>query len=141
MLKKVVIAALATTIALPAVAQAVSQGDQMLSRIEGVQPGSLSTAELVELSAARGPDGDLFTAEQLVKTADNGTATRAAYGASEQVSAGRAQLAAQLGVNPADFSLSQLVRLNDAVKENDATTVRAIFQDAGVNAPATTILR
>ena len=51
------------------------------------------------------------------------------------------QLAGQLDVNPADFTLSQLIRLNDAAQENDRVVVAAILDEAGVDTPAYQVLR
>ncbi|WP_108484458.1 hypothetical protein [Oceaniglobus ichthyenteri] len=63
--------AAASAVALPAVAQNVNAGTAQLSRTLGVEPGTLSLAQLVQLDQARREGGVAgnFKAEQILKSA------------------------------------------------------------------------
>jgi hypothetical protein len=78
-----------------------SQGDTQLANTLGVTPGAYSLSDLIALQDAR-KDGDAEAAKAIL-----GHDVTAADGAGT-VTPGKAALAAQLGVNPADYSLSQL---------------------------------
>lgn len=69
-----------------------------------VAPGQYSLTELTRLRQAQ-IDGDRETAQYILSGA-NRAATEAT-----STNAGKAQIAAQLGVNPADYSLAQLVAM------------------------------
>ena len=83
----------------------LSAGDVQLSRIAGVEPGLYSTSELVRLIDAQ-RDND----SELVRFITSG-ADRQSADAASSVSPGEAQLAAILGVNPADYTLAELSQL------------------------------
>ena len=84
----------------------LSAGDVQLSRIAGVEPGLYSTSELVRLIDAQ-RDND----SELVRFITSG-ADRQSADESLVVSPGKAQLAALLGVNPAEYTLAELVQLS-----------------------------
>ena len=82
-----------------------ASGNAGIAQIEAelrVAPGQLSPTELSRLTEAR-RDGDTTTEAAILSGA-----TRAVSDASS-LNAGKVQIAAQLGVNPTDYSLSQLV--------------------------------
>lgn len=90
----------------------LSAGDVQLSRLAGVEPGLYSTSELVRLiDAQRDNDSDL------VRFITSG-ADRQSADAASAVSPGKAQLAALLGVNPAEYTLAELVQLSDDATDN-----------------------
>lgn len=76
-----------------------------LAKLAGVQPGSLSAADLVNLKQAR-KEND---AEQVAYIISG--VAHAAPVAADVVTPGKAQLAALVGVNPAAYTLSQLTEL------------------------------
>lgn len=84
-----------------------ASGNAGIAQIEAqlrVAPGQFSATELSRLTEAR-RSGDTTTEAAILSGA-----TRAVSDAAS-LNAGKVQLAAQLGVNPADYTLSQLVGL------------------------------
>lgn len=140
MFKKLAIAALAATVALPVAAQTVPQGNTMLSQIEGVEPGVYSVADLTRIGEARKESSQAYEVDYILNSAGQDYVSRSTADMSV-TTPGREQLANLLNVNAADFSLSQLVQLQDAVKHNDSTTVTAILQSAGVTTPTSQVIR
>lgn len=65
-------------------------------------------------------------------------AVMASAGFAQSINPGVAQLAAQAGVNPANYSQAQIVELINAQRDNDSTTVNAILAQgkSGVTASA-----
>ena len=81
----------------------VSQGDAQLARIVGVEPGAYTTEELIRLKAAQDANDDEAIDFILSGEArDTGSSTGV-------VTPGKAQLAANIGVNPANYPLAELV--------------------------------
>ncbi|WP_226782857.1 hypothetical protein [Oceaniglobus trochenteri] len=135
-----------SVVAVPAVAQTYSQGHIQLARSVGVAPGTLTTAQLIELDQAQSEGGaagrakaeyilqsagaeristsnaedrgrailleraqhenNEFLIDQLKKDVANNTASDLG-----SVSPGKAQLAASLNVDPAEFTTAELVAL------------------------------
>ena len=83
----------------------VSAGDAQLARIAGVEPGLYTTAELVRLIDAQ-RDNDNEEVDFILSGTNRATETP-----SSVVSPGKAQLAAGLGLNPADYTLAELSKL------------------------------
>ncbi|NGQ89589.1 hypothetical protein G5V65_01670 [Rhodobacter sp. HX-7-19] len=80
-------------------------GDAQLAAAAGVEPGEYSASELQRLIRAR-EDGD--TAEiRFILSGDS----RRAPNPAEVVTPGEAQLAASIGVDPAQYTLAELVAL------------------------------
>lgn len=93
-------AALAVTLALPAVAN-----DAQLAASLGVEPGAYTTAELIQLSNAMSDDNAIAIRHILQDGPETvSTQNRSANG-------GNAQLAAYLGVNPADYTTAELAAM------------------------------
>lgn len=142
MFRKTAIAALVIAAAAgAATAQTATPGNVMLSNLQDVTPGTYTIAELIQLGNVRS-EGDSRVAENYILNQTAGSVTgRANTAGVYAANAGANQLAAKLGVDASAFTLPQLIQLDNAVQENDRTTIRAIFQDAGVTAPASVILR
>jgi hypothetical protein len=79
-------------------------GDRQLAAQAGVNAEDYTTAELVSLNEALRA-GKFEVAEAIIS---HGGKNR-----TDAITAGRAQLAAQAGVNPADYTVPQLVALNN----------------------------
>ncbi len=112
MFKTILPAAIAALIAAPALAS-----DQLAAQL-GVAPGTYSTAELIQLSRAI-EENDHQRIRQI--TGSSVTSTQ-----SVGISAGHAQLASQLGVDPASYSVNELIVLRRALEENDSVTVNRL---------------
>lgn len=107
-----------------------------LARSVGEAPGRLGIDELAALDAAQSEANADHVARFI-----SGGGLRADTGDSRGSGAARAQIAAALNLDAADFTLAQLVRLDLAAQENDAFTIRAILDEAGVARSAGDILR
>jgi hypothetical protein len=83
----------------------VSAGDVQLARIAGVEPGLYSTAELSRLIDAQ--RNDRSDEVNFILSGENRTAAADA----SVVTPGEAQIAAFLGVNPAEYTLAELTAL------------------------------
>lgn len=116
-------------VAVPAVAQSVSPGEAQLAYSVGVEPGTLSLSQLIQLDQAQREGGasGTATAAWILKSANGQGYTAGSDRVSRElprgntslggaVNQGNAQLAASLGVNPADYTTSELVEL--AVQDN-----------------------
>ncbi|MFQ6548007.1 hypothetical protein AADZ90_008605 [Aestuariibius sp. 2305UL40-4] len=112
MFKILLPAAVAALIAAPALAS-----DQLAAQL-GVAPGTYSTSELIQLSRAV-QDNDHQRIRQITGGAVPSTQ-------SVGISAGHAQLAAQLGVDPASYSVNELIVLRRALEDNDSVTVNRL---------------
>lgn len=91
------------------VAQAqTNPGVAQLAGLAGVSADGFTQAQLIQLIEAQ-RDGDTDTVNFILsqRGADVGRADTAGFGSS----AGKAQLAAQAGVNPDDYSLAELIAL------------------------------
>lgn len=82
---------------------APSDGAKQLAAIEGVSANQFSVSQIIRLSDADF-DNDLILAQEISRE----NSAIAPVG----ISAGRAQLAATLGVNAADYTLAELVQLD-----------------------------
>jgi hypothetical protein len=151
MTRTLTLSALALAVTLPATAFAQAAGTSQLAAQLGVDAERYSAAELVSLRAElednnregvnlilRNAGSDLTYDELAAGLRDNGTnpATGVADVLSpEQVAAendAKAQLAGPLNVDPADFTLNELVALRTEQANGDESAIRAILKDAGV---------
>lgn len=90
----------------------LSAGDVQLSRIAGVEPGLYTTSELVRLIDAQRDNNT-----EVVDFILSGTNREGDQPASA-VTPGEAQLAASLGLDPADYTLTELGKLyTDSITE------------------------
>ena len=122
MVAKTVLAVLALTVAAPAFA---NSGADQLALSLGVQPGALTASELSQLqSAVNDDDQDRV---QFILNRAAGKVTRADTSDAGFVNAGKAQIAAQVGVDAAAFSTNDLIRLQDAIRSNDREEVAFIL--------------
>jgi hypothetical protein len=83
----------------------VSLGKSQMAASLGVNAADFSLAELVQLQQARSDNDPL--AEAFILSGQN----RESRGANGAVSRGKAQIAATLGLNPAEYSLHELVAI------------------------------
>ncbi len=107
----IALTAAALTLAAPALAE------PQLARSLGVEPGAYTNVELIQLRRAIEENDD-----QLIELITGGDVARTVNGAS----AGQAQLARSLGVEPGAYSTSDLIALRSALEENDDQRVRDI---------------
>ncbi len=85
-------------------------GSAQLAASVGVEPGVYTTAELVALKSAM--DSDDQSAVRFIKANPGGSDTSFVVSSKgSEISGGRAQLAASLGVDASDYSVAQLTRL------------------------------
>ncbi|WP_349294666.1 hypothetical protein ABEB22_21110 (plasmid) [Thioclava sp. 'Guangxiensis'] len=105
-------AALALT-ASAGIASAQGAGHDQLAAQLGLDGAQFTTAELTTISAAR-RDGDAHEVAYFIDHDNRTQQTR------ETVSAGKAQLAAQLGVDPARYTLAELVTADSALRDDNA---------------------
>lgn len=125
----------ATVLALSA--PAFAGGADQLARSVGVAPGTYSLSQLTALKDAT--EANDFDRIALIKSNAAGsgeyatTASTSNYGNG----AGKTQLAAAAGVDASDYSLAELVALNDALSSDDHQRVNFIknggFQNDGEN--------
>lgn len=85
-----------------------SAGNVQRALALGVEPGRFTAVELSQLEVAK-RNGDTEVWKFILSGANRNTPASAAAGT---VSPGKAQLAASLGLNPAEYTLSELARLN-----------------------------
>ena len=141
--------AAASAAAIPAAAQTFTPGHIQLSRSVGVEPGTLTTSQLILLDAAQKEDGAAgrFKAQQILKNAGAERFSTSGNAVSDVnrsilledaqrennefliaqrskdvvnntgsdrgiVSPGKAQLAASLGLNAADYTTAELVAVD-----------------------------
>ena len=98
----------------------VTPGKAQLAAQLGVDPADFTTSELMGLDSARS-ENDYGTWKFII-SGDNRKVEKPGF-----VTPGKAQLAAQLGVNPADFTTSELIGLDSARSENDYGTWKFII--------------
>lgn len=94
----------------------VTDGEAQFARALGVEPGRLSVNELQRLDQAVRESEDV-TARHILSGETRGDVAEDA----SAVSAGEAQLAASLGVDPANYTLNELVQIQtrlDAADDN-----------------------
>ena len=116
-------AGLSLTAVLPAFADGVSAGDQQLAAYLGVPAGAYSTSELVALDAAKSAND----AQTYAYILDGGLSARVSTSNGASVSGGDAQLAASLGLEPGAYSVSDMIAIQDALRDGDTTTANAIL--------------
>lgn len=92
-------------------------GLQQIAHYLGVDAGAYSAVELHQLLGARS-NGDQSTYAYLLEHGDRTAA--------ETVTAGKAQLAAQVGLNPNDYTSAELIRVQDAQRRGDLQAVNFI---------------
>jgi hypothetical protein len=95
-------------------AQSVAPGHAQMAASLGLDAAQYSLAELAVITEARRANDDGKESFYLAG------ANRDSRGGVGDVSLGKRQLAASLGVNAADFSLVELVQLEQARSDNDA---------------------
>jgi hypothetical protein len=81
----------------------VSAGAAQMALALGVEPGRFTTNELLDIQDAK-HENDQFRLNAILSGANRPTGDRG-------VTAGKAQLAALIGVNPADYTLAQLTAM------------------------------
>lgn len=113
--------ALSTSLVLALAAPAFA--NDQLARSVGVAPGTYSLSELVELRAAIN-DNDHARIRALKADDRSGSAVR--MSSSQMASDGHRQLAASIGVDPAEYSLSEVVVLREAIAADDFSRVSAL---------------
>ena len=97
----------------------VSAGEAQLALSAGVQPGSLSKADILALIEAK-RDNDAAAVNFYLSGANQSSAVA-------NDNAGSAQFALALGVQPGEYSTAELLALQEAKRENDAYRVKAIL--------------
>jgi hypothetical protein len=108
---KLVFASFALALAAGAASAAeANPGLQQIANQLGLESGAYSATELHQLLAAR-EDGDQSAYAWLLAHGD----TRTDAG----VSAGKAQLAAQVNLNPAEFTTAELIQIDEAKRRSD----------------------
>lgn len=142
---KLTLTAAALALTVPAMAAAQSQGKAQLADILGVEPDRFTLSQLIRLDEAlsdnestevrlildqAGSDrdpADLMTGYD----ADMMTAAGDWYMA--DYAGGKEQLAETVGVPADEFTLAQLIRLDDAIENNDTTEIGLVLDEAGVD--------
>lgn len=114
MKRNLVIAALALSLSAGVASAAnVTAGQQQIANYLGVDAGAYSASELAQLLAARN-SGDEFTYSNLLDRSGE---------AAPVETQGKAQLAAQAGVNAADYTSAELIRIRAAQRKGDLQAV------------------
>ncbi|QIE42741.1 hypothetical protein [Meridianimarinicoccus aquatilis] len=157
MKRSITLSALALAIALPTFAGAqTAPGTAQYAANLGVNAEQFTLSELVALDKAlednnrtganfilsqAGSDVnyDQLQAGQISDPNAAPLVTRASSTSSTST-AGKSQIAATIGVDPADFTLNELVGLKSAVDTNDEQKIRAILTKAGVERNALSIM-
>jgi hypothetical protein len=127
---KALSAVVALTLAAPAFA---NPGTDQLALSLGVQPGSLTLSELVQLDTAVRDDDQ--SAIKFILSKANGTVTRT-QSFDGTANAGEAQLAAQAGVQPGALSTSDMIALTEAKRTNDDEAAKFILSGSNNNGAA-----
>jgi len=97
----------------------VSAGEAQLALAAGVQPGSLSKADILALIEAK-RDNDAAAVNFYLSGANQSSSVA-------NDNAGAAQLALALGVQPGEYTTAELLALQDAKRENELYRVKAIL--------------
>lgn len=109
----------------------INAGQQQIANYLGVNAGAYNSSELAQLLAARNA-GDNFTYSNLL----------ARSGSAEGVeSQGKAQLAAQAGVDAADFTSAELIQLRNAQRRGDLQDVNFYLSHDNRNTVTFPVLR
>lgn len=116
MRKTTLIAATFATLLGGAALAQTNPGVAQLAGLAGVSPDGFTQAQLIQLiEAQRNGDDDTVAFILSQRGADVGRAGGDVFGGGE----GKAQLAAQAGVNPADYSLAELIALTSKTTDRD----------------------
>lgn len=107
----------ALTTALVVAATAPALANDQLARSLGVEPGLLTTAQLVQVKASVDNANDNRVAKELIERFTSGDVSTMSTG----ISAGHAQLAANLGLDPAEYSLAELAGIKGSYDSTDPT--------------------
>ncbi|MPL74130.1 hypothetical protein SDC9_19940 [bioreactor metagenome] len=102
----------------------VNPGLQQIANYLGVDAGAYSATELHQLLGARDA-GDQSSYDYFLKRVG---ATEAAA-----VTAGKAQIAAQVGLNPAEYTTAELIRVQQAQRQGDLQTVSFVVSHQNRN--------
>lgn len=111
-MKTALIAAVVALTATTGIASAQSAGQQQLANLLQVNGAEFSSAELIAIQDAR-RDGNRNN-ETYFLTHENRHADMVG-----DVSQGKAQIAAQLGVDPAEYTLAELVNVSSNLRQNE----------------------
>ena len=118
-------------------------GTDQLAKQLGVDPGAYTLNQLVQLQDAYN-DNDTSRIAFILGSA-NGVSSRASTALPGAPNAGETQLALSLGVTPGSLSADDLVKLGNAIADNDANAIAFILggsqggnadNDIGVVTPA-----
>ena len=101
------------------------QGADQLAAQLGVPVGTYSVAQMIQLQEAR-RDGDK-AAEALILNQGPNSVSRSSMSGDAATSAGAAQLARLVGVAPGAYSVNEMIRLQDAISENDVGAIAFIL--------------
>lgn len=101
------------------------QGADQLAKLAGVPAGAYTVAQMIQLQDAR-RDGDK-AAEAFILGQGNDGVSRSTMSVEGVGGAGAEQLARLVGVAPGAYSVNEMIRLQDAIKENDRATVAFIL--------------
>lgn len=148
MFKKSILALslVAMTAPFASVAMAGQGADQLAAQL-GVPAGAYTVAQMIQLQDAR-RDGDK-AAEAFILSQGNDGVSRSDKSGVASGSAGAEQLARLVGVAPGAYSVNEMIRLQDAIRENDRQTIAFILggsnggntgSDIGVVTPGKTQL-
>jgi len=101
-----------------------NQGLQQIADYLGVDAGAYSATELHQLLGARDA-GDQTTYGYFLNHANQAS--------SQAVSAGKAQIAAQVGLNPTEYTTAELIRVQQAQRDSDLQTVNFVVSHQNRN--------
>ncbi|PYF09284.1 hypothetical protein C8J30_10930 [Rhodobacter viridis] len=125
MRNELVFAGLALVLAAGAAnATGVTPGHLQLANQLGVEAGASSAGELAQIADAR-RDNDQSTVAWLLAHGNSR--------ASAETSVGKAQIAAQLGVDASDFTAAELTQIADAKRDGNLHGVRFILKHENRN--------
>jgi hypothetical protein len=106
-------------------AQSISPGMAQLAASAGVSPEGFTQPQLVRLLEAQ-RENDRQTIDFILSQRGSDL-TRSDMGSAPAATPGAAQLAASLGVDAGQYSLNELIRLEEAQRENDDETTAFIL--------------
>ncbi|RLL64563.1 hypothetical protein [Paenirhodobacter hankyongi] len=101
-----------------------NQGLQQIANYLGVDAGAYSATELHQLLGARDA-GDQSTYDYFLN--------RVGAAQGDAVTAGKAQIAAQVGLNPAEYTTAELIRVQKAQRQGDLQTVTFVVSHQNRN--------
>ncbi len=107
---KTILTTAALIVAATAGIASAQSNDAQLAALLGVNGAEFTTAELNNINEAR-RDGDVAKANYFLNHENRSAASENGQG--------KAQLAAQLGVNGADYTLAELVTIDSARRDNN----------------------